>query len=105
MIECVSAPAPSAPGRSRLADGARVRQHREMSHATGSQGTLFGPATPSRRRQRPRQITVTVSTEAIISATVRRIDGDRVIAEAVRASRPRNAQRHRHECLERRVLN
>jgi hypothetical protein len=56
---------------------------------TGDQGTLFGPASPSprtRTRRPPRQTTVGV--EAITAAAAGRIDGERVIAEAVRAARP-----------------
>ena len=62
-----------------------------MNRATGDQGTLFGPARPSRparRRLPPRQTAVIVSAEAIAAATAGRIDGERVIAEAVRAARP-----------------
>jgi hypothetical protein len=58
---------------------------------TGDQGTLFGSATltrSTRRRQPPKQTTVTISAEAIAAATAGRIDGDRIIAEAVRAARP-----------------
>ena len=59
-----------------------------MRRAADDQGTLFGPATPSRPRQPPRQTTVTISAAAIAAATVGRIDGDRIIAEAVRTARP-----------------
>jgi hypothetical protein len=62
-----------------------------MRRAADDQGTLFGPATPSRparRRQPPKQTTVTISAAAIAAATVGRIDGERIIAEAVRAARP-----------------
>ena len=61
-----------------------------MKRATGMQGTLFGPATPRpARRRRPRkQTTVTISAEAIAAVTAGRIDGERVIAAAVRVARP-----------------
>jgi hypothetical protein len=55
------------------------------------QGTLFGHALPSRpvhRRPPPRQTTVTVDREAINAAASGRIDGERMIADAVRAARP-----------------
>jgi hypothetical protein len=55
------------------------------------QGTLFGPIIPprpKRRRAPPRQTTVTVDREAIAAAAAGRIDGERMIAEAVRAARP-----------------
>jgi hypothetical protein len=58
---------------------------------TGDQGTLFGSARPSRpvRTGRPpKQTMVTISAEAVAAATAGRIDGERVIAEAVRAARP-----------------
>jgi hypothetical protein len=58
---------------------------------TGDQGTLFGPSPPSprtRARRPPRQTTVTVGAEAITAAAAGRIDGERVIVEAVRAARP-----------------
>jgi hypothetical protein len=60
-----------------------------MKRVLGEQGTLFGPAAPSRPARRPpRQTTVTISAEAVAAATVGRIDGERVIAAAVRAARP-----------------
>jgi hypothetical protein len=62
-----------------------------MRRATSDQGTLFGPAAPSRTargRQPPKQTTVTVSAEAIAAATAGRMDGERVIAAAIRAARP-----------------
>jgi hypothetical protein len=62
-----------------------------MTRATGDQGTLFGPALPSRRADRrkpPKQTTVTISADAIAAMTVRRIDAELIIAEAVRAARP-----------------
>jgi hypothetical protein len=46
------------------------------------QGTLFGRGTP------PRQTTVTVDLEAITAVAAGRIDGERMIAAAVRAARP-----------------
>ena len=62
-----------------------------MKQVTGDQGTLFCPAPPSRRARRrrpPRQIAVTISAEAIVAATVGRIDGERILTEAIRAARP-----------------
>jgi hypothetical protein len=62
-----------------------------MTRATGDQGLLFGPALPlrpARRRQPPKQTTITISADAIAAATVGRITGERVIAEAIRAARP-----------------
>jgi hypothetical protein len=52
---------------------------------------LFGPTTatqPAHRRQPPKQTAVSVGTEAIAAATTGRIDGERIIAAAVRAVRP-----------------
>jgi hypothetical protein len=52
---------------------------------------LFGPATatqPAHRRQPPKQTAVFVGTEAIAAATTGRIDGERIIAAAVRSARP-----------------
>jgi hypothetical protein len=62
-----------------------------MKRATGDQGSLFGPAMPPRRarpRQPPKQTTVTISADAIGAMMVGRIDGERIIADAVRAARP-----------------
>ena len=62
-----------------------------MRLVTGDQGIPFGPGMPSRparHRQPRRQATVTISAEAIAAATVGRIDGERVIAEAIHAARP-----------------
>jgi hypothetical protein len=62
-----------------------------MRPGTDDQRTLFGPAPPSRparRRLPPRQTTVTVGAEAITAAAAGRIDGERAIAEAIRAARP-----------------
>jgi hypothetical protein len=62
-----------------------------MRPGTDDHRTLFGPAPPSRparRRRSPRQTTVTISAEAIAAATVGRIAGEGIIAEAVRAARP-----------------
>jgi len=62
-----------------------------MRRATGDQGTLFDPAPPSRSsrpRRPPRQTTVNISADAIAAVTAGRIDGERVIAAAVRAARP-----------------
>ena len=62
-----------------------------MKHTSGDQGTLFGPATPTRpaRRRRPlKQTEVSISADAIAAVTAGRIDGERVIVEAVRAARP-----------------
>ena len=73
-----------------LADATYGRQTRDMKRAPGEQGTLFGasPTRPASRRLPPRQITITVGTEAITAVATGRIDGERVIAEAVRAARP-----------------
>jgi hypothetical protein len=52
---------------------------------------LFGAAAatrPVRRRQPPRQITVSVSAEAIAAVTAGGIDGARIIAAAIRSTRP-----------------
>jgi len=62
-----------------------------MRRVTDDQGTLFGPSLPSRparRRQPPKQTTVTISAEAIAAMTRGRIAGERIIAEAVHAARP-----------------
>jgi hypothetical protein len=62
-----------------------------MKHPPGPQGLLFGPATatqPAHRRQPPKQTAVFVGTEAIAAATTGRIDGERIIAAAVRSARP-----------------
>jgi hypothetical protein len=62
-----------------------------MRLVTGDQGIPFGPGMPSRparHRQPQRQATVTISAEAIAAATVGRIDGERVIAEAIHVARP-----------------
>jgi hypothetical protein len=62
-----------------------------MARTPGDQGTLFGPAMPprpARRRQPPKETTVVISAEAITAATVGRIVGERIIAEAIRAARP-----------------
>jgi len=60
-----------------------------MKRVLSDQGILFGPAAPSRPARRPpRQTTVIISAEAVAAATVGRIDGERVIAAAVRAARP-----------------
>jgi hypothetical protein len=57
----------------------------------GDQGTLLGPAPPSPRtriRHPPKQTTVTISAEAVSAVAAGRIDGEHMIAEAVRAARP-----------------
>jgi hypothetical protein len=62
-----------------------------MRRTTGDQGTLFGAVTsprPARVRQQLRQTTATISAEALAAAMADQIDGERVIAEAVRAARP-----------------
>ena len=62
-----------------------------MNRATGDQGSLFDPATRPRRarpRQPPRQTTITIGADTIAAAMAGRIDGERIIAEAVRAARP-----------------
>jgi hypothetical protein len=62
-----------------------------MVRATGDEGTVFGsamPSRPARRRQPPKQTTVTISADAIAGATVGQIAGERVIVEAIRAARP-----------------
>ena len=74
-----------------LAGGARGHQTRGMKRVTWIQGTLFGPAAPSRqarRRRPPKQTTVIISAEAIAAMTVGRIPGERIVVEAVRAARP-----------------
>jgi hypothetical protein len=90
MIECEFAQHNIQSSQSRLADAARDSQDHGMRH-TGDQGALFGSVTPSRptrRRQPPKQTTVTISAEAITAATAGRIDGEHVIVEALRAARP-----------------
>jgi hypothetical protein len=55
------------------------------------QGTLFGPAMPSRptrRRLPPRQTTVTISAETIAAVVAGRVSGERAIPEAIGAVRP-----------------
>jgi hypothetical protein len=62
-----------------------------MKRTSSDQGTLFDPAAPARpaRRRRPlKQTEVSISADTIAAATAGRIDGERVIAEAVRAARP-----------------
>jgi hypothetical protein len=62
-----------------------------MTRATSDRGTLFGaaaPSRPARRRQPPKQTTVTISAAAIAAVTAGRIDGEHIIVEAVRAARP-----------------
>jgi hypothetical protein len=77
-------------GFRRLAGGAHGRQNRDMKRPIGHQGTLFGPATPSRRARRrepAKQITVIISVDAIVAMTRGRIAAERIIVEAVRAAR------------------
>jgi len=60
-------------------------------NAAGDQGTLFNPTRPprpTRHRRPPKQTTVTVSADAIAAVMAGRTDGERVIAEAIRAARP-----------------
>jgi len=62
-----------------------------MGRAKGDQGSLFGPPVPSRparRRQPPKQTTITITADAIAAMTVGRISAERIIAEAIRAVRP-----------------
>jgi hypothetical protein len=62
-----------------------------MVRVTGDQGSLFGPSAPSRpvrRRQPPKQTTVTITADAIAAMTAGRIPAERIIAEAIRAARP-----------------
>jgi hypothetical protein len=58
--------------------------------AAGDQGTLFNPVAPppARRRRPPRQTTIMISADAIAAVMTGRTDGERVIAEAIRAARP-----------------
>jgi len=80
-----------ASGQSSLAGARRDRQTRPMKRPPGEQGLLFAPAPATRsarRRQPPKQTAVFVSAEAITAATTGRIDGERIIAAAVRAARP-----------------
>jgi hypothetical protein len=62
-----------------------------MKRMPGDQGTLFSAATSkrlARRHQPQQQIAVSVSAEAVAAVTAGRIDGERLIAAAVRAARP-----------------
>jgi hypothetical protein len=62
-----------------------------MKRTSGDQGTLFGPAAttrPVRRRRPPRQTAVFVTAEAIAAAKAGRINGERIIEEALRAAQP-----------------
>jgi hypothetical protein len=62
-----------------------------MKRPPGEQGLLFGPATstwPARRRQPSKQTAVSVSAEAIVAVTAGGIDGESLIAAAVRTARP-----------------
>jgi hypothetical protein len=54
-------------------------------------GDLFAPGAPSRparRRNPPKQTTVTITAEAIAAVRAGRIVGEGVIKEAIRAARP-----------------
>jgi hypothetical protein len=56
-----------------------------MVRATGDQETLFGramPPRPTRRRQPPKQSTITISADAMAAATVGRMAGECITAEA-----------------------
>jgi hypothetical protein len=62
-----------------------------MKRVSGEQRLLFGPAIaarPTRPRQPLKQTAVSVSTEAIAAVTGGGIDGERLIAAALRAARP-----------------
>jgi hypothetical protein len=62
-----------------------------MKRVSGEQRLLFGPATtarPARLRQPLKQTAVSLSAEAIAAVTAGGIDGERIIAAAVRAARP-----------------
>jgi hypothetical protein len=81
----------TATSASCLASAVCNRQTRTMKHTPVGQGTLFGPATslrPALRRRPPKQTPVTVSAEAIAAATTGQVDGERIIASAIRAVRP-----------------
>ena len=85
----VAVASPNAPCQltSCLAGCEGCLQSRDMKRKSGDQGTLFGPATPTQSalRRRPlKQTEVSISADAIVAATVGQIDGERVIAEAVR---------------------
>ena len=62
-----------------------------MKLVSGEQRLLFGPAIaarPTRPRQPLKQTAVPVSAEAIAAVTGGGIDGERLIAAAIRAARP-----------------
>jgi hypothetical protein len=61
-----------------------------MKRASCCQGALFDATSTrhARRRQPPKQTAVSISAEAIAAATAGRIDGERIIAAAIRAARP-----------------
>jgi hypothetical protein len=62
-----------------------------MRRVSGDQGTLFDPAPlswPARRRQPPKQTTVTISAEVIAAVIAGRVSSERAILEAIGAARP-----------------
>jgi hypothetical protein len=62
-----------------------------MKRPHGPQGLLFGPTTAGpavRQHQPPKQTAVSVDTEAIAAVTAGRIDGEHLIAAAIRSARP-----------------
>jgi hypothetical protein len=76
----------SGSDRSCLAGATHDHQTRRMKLPSDPQGLLFGPpagARPARRRQ-----PVSVSAEAIAAVTAGGIDGERIIAAAIRSARP-----------------
>jgi hypothetical protein len=75
----------------RLAAGMRGRQTHLMKRPPTEQGHLFAssPANlPVRRHQPPRQTIVSISAEAIAAVTAGAIDGQRLLAAAIRGVRP-----------------
>ena len=53
-----------------------------------SEFVLTTPSRSPRRRAPPKQTTITITAEAIAAVTAARMNGEDVVAEAIRAARP-----------------
>ena len=53
-----------------------------------SEFVLTTPSRSPRRRQPPKQTTISITAEALAAVTTGRMDGEDVVAEAIRAARP-----------------